>query len=532
MPLLVMPNYKNTLLDQACKSAVRQQIEYGRTRSVPWGISESGYNRTDAHGNYQYRAFGVPGLGLKRGLAEDLVIAPYASAMALMVAPREACENLQRLATENREGAYGFYEAIDYTPSRLPPDESSATVQSYMAHHQGMSLLALVYVLRDRPMQRRFMSLPLLKAADLLLQERIPKAEANVLPEDLEMEESRRPVGEGADGMRVSTNPTSRTPEVHLLSNGGYHVAISAAGGSYSRWRDLAVTRWREDATRDCWGTFVYLRDAETGAFWSSTYQPTLQATKGYEAIFTQARAEFRQRHTDLEHHTEVCVSPEDDVELRRTTLINHSRSARVIELTSYAEVVLASQASDESHPAFSNLFVQTEFLRSSSAILCTRRARSEEEKPPWLLHLMVGKGGAHGEISCETDRFKFIGRGGTLAHPAAMQMVAPLSDTAGSVLDPIISLRRTVTLQPEETVVLDFILGVTESRESAVALVEKYQVLAHGRPSARSGLDAQPGDFAPAECHRSRSTALCPAGRRNYLCGPRASSRIECASR
>ncbi len=476
MPLLVMPNYKNTLLDQACKSAVRQQIEYGRTRSVPWGISESGYNRTDAHGNYQYRAFGVPGLGLKRGLAEDLVIAPYASAMALMVAPREACENLQRLATENREGAYGFYEAIDYTPSRLPPDESSATVQSYMAHHQGMSLLALVYVLRDRPMQRRFMSLPLLKAADLLLQERIPKAEANVLPEDLEMEESRRPVGEGADGMRVSTNPTSRTPEVHLLSNGGYHVAISAAGGSYSRWRDLAVTRWREDATRDCWGTFVYLRDAETGAFWSSTYQPTLQATKGYEAIFTQARAEFRQRHTDLEHHTEVCVSPEDDVELRRTTLINHSRSARVIELTSYAEVVLASQASDESHPAFSNLFVQTEFLRSSSAILCTRRARSEEEKPPWLLHLMVGKGGAHGEISCETDRFKFIGRGGTLAHPAAMQMVAPLSDTAGSVLDPIISLRRTVTLQPEETVVLDFILGVTESRESAVALVEKYQ--------------------------------------------------------
>ena len=302
MPLLVMPNYKNTLLDQACKSAVRQQIEYGRSRSVPWGISESGYNRTDAHGNYQYRAFGVPGLGLKRGLAEDLVIAPYASAMALMVAPREACENLQRLATENREGAYGFYEAIDYTPSRLPPDESSATVQSYMAHHQGMSLLALVYVLRDRPMQRRFMSLPLLKAADLLLQERIPKAEANVLPEDLEMEESRRPVGEGADGMRVSTNPTSRTPEVHLLSNGGYHVAISAAGGSYSRWRDLAVTRWREDATRDCWGTFVYLRDAETGAFWSSTYQPTLQATKGYEAIFTQARAEFRQRHTDLEH--------------------------------------------------------------------------------------------------------------------------------------------------------------------------------------------------------------------------------------
>ena len=212
---------------------------------------------------------------------------------------------------------------------------------------------------------------------------------------------------------------------MHLLSNGRYHVAISSAGGGYSRWRDLAVTRWREDATRDCWGTFVYLRDVATGEFWSAAYQPTLRATKGYEAIFTQARAEFRQRHAGLEIHTELCVSPEDDVELRRITLTNHSSTARTIELTSYAEVVLATQAADEAHPAFSNLFVQTEFLRPSSAILCTRRARSEEEKPPWLLHLMVGQGGAQqSEISCETDRFKFIGRGESLAKPAAMQNV------------------------------------------------------------------------------------------------------------
>ena len=243
MPLLVMPNYDNTLLDHACKAAVQQQIEYGRTRGVPWGISESGYNRTDVHQNYQYRAFGVPGLGLKRGLAEDLVIAPYASAMALMVAPREACENLQRLAAEGREGAYGFYEAVDYTPSRLPPDESSATVRSYMAHHQGMSLLALVYLLRDLPMQRRFLSLPLFKAAELLLQERVPKAEANVLPEDLGLDELRPRFGEGEDGMRVFTNPTSRTPEVHLLSNGRYHVAISSAGAA-----TVAGAIWRSPA--------------------------------------------------------------------------------------------------------------------------------------------------------------------------------------------------------------------------------------------------------------------------------------------
>ena len=476
MPLLVMPNYEKTLLDHTCRAAVQQQIDYGKLRGVPWGISESGYNRTDVHLNYQYRAFGLPGLGLKRGLAEDLVVAPYATALALMIAPREACENLQRLAAEGREGAFGFYEAVDYTPSRLPSDESSVIIRSFMAHHQGISLLALVNLLRDYPMQRRFMACPLLKAADLLLQERVPKTAASVFAEDLALQISRTLSGEGESVMRVFTNPTPPAPEVHLLSNGRYHVVISSGGGGYSRWRDLAVTRWREDATRDCWGMFVYLRDLATGDFWSSAYQPTLRAMEGYEAIFTQARAEFRQSHAGLEVHTEISVSPEDDVELRRITITNRSPVARVIELTSYAEVVLALPAADAAHPAFSNLFVQTEFARESSAILCTRRARSAEEKPPWLLHLMVGQGGEQGEISCETDRATFVGRGGTLAQPAAMQSISPLSNTVGSVLDPIISLRRTVSLAPLETAIIDLVLGVTETREAALANVEKYQ--------------------------------------------------------
>jgi len=477
MPLLVMPTYENTLLDHTCKAAVRQQIEYGSLRGVPWGISESGYNLTDVQLNYQYRAFGVPGLGLKRGLADDLVIAPYATAMALSIAPVEACENLQRLAAEGNEGAFGFYEAIDYTPSRLRPDESSAIIRSFMAHHQGMSLLALVNLLRDHPMQRRFMACPLLKASELLLQERVPRTAASIYSEDSELERSQIPSDQGESVMRVFTNPTPPVPEVHLLSNGRYHVVISSAGGGYSRWRDLAVTRWREDGTRDCWGTFVYLRDLETQEFWSAAYQPALRATKGYEAIFTQARAEFRQRQAGLEIHTEICVSPEDDVELRRITIMNRSSVTRVIELTSYAEVVLATPDADAAHPAFSNLFVQTEFSRTSSSILCTRRARSTEEKPPWLLHLMPGQGGKQGEISCETDRSRFVGRGGTLANPAAMQGISPLSNTVGSVLDPIVSLRRTVSIPPNETATIDLVLGVADSREAALARVEKYQI-------------------------------------------------------
>ena len=476
MPLLVMPNYENTLLDYTCSSVVRLQIGLRKKLRGALGHFRIGL-QSDRRGlELSDPGLWVPGLGLKRGLADDLVISPYASALALAVAPRAACDNMQRLAREGLEGTYGFYEAVDFTSSRLPPNETRAVIRSFMAHHQGMSLVALDNVLREYPMWRRFMACPLLKACWLLLQERVPRAAASVFTGDLEQENSRHPPFETDAVMRVFTNPSLPVPEVHLLSNGRYHVVVTTSGGGYSRWRDLAVTRWREDATRDCWGMFVYLRDVTIGNVWSAAYQPTLRATKGYEAIFTQARAEFRQSHLNLEMHTEISVSPEDDVELRRLTITNRSSVWRTIELTSYAEVVLAPPAADAAHPAFSNLFVQTEFDAKNAAILCLRRRRSEEECSPWLLHLMVGKGVALEEASCETDRSKFIGRHGTAANPVAMHRPGPLSNTVGSVLDPIISLRRKVTIPPHETAVVDLIVGVTETHEDALALVDKYQ--------------------------------------------------------
>jgi cyclic beta-1,2-glucan synthetase len=275
--------------------------------------------------------------------------------------------------------------------------------------------------------------------------------------------------------MRIFNSPALRSPQVHLLSNGRYQVVISNAGGGYSRWSDLAVTRWREDATRDCWGTFIYLRDSTTGEFWSAAYQPTLRPTERYEVIYTPGRAEFRQHKGDLEIHTQIWVSAEDDVELRRVTLTNHSRVPRSIELTSYSEVVLAVPGADAAHPVFSNLFVQTEFVPTGSALLCNRRPRSEGEKAPWLLHLMLGEEGAQDAISCETDRARFIGRGRTPARPAAMLHTSALSNTTGSVLDPIVSLRRAFGLAPDDTIHVDYVLGVTESRDAALGLVEKY---------------------------------------------------------
>ncbi len=476
MPLLVMPSCEKTLLDDTYRSAVLHQISYARSLDLPWGTSESGYNRTDVDLNYQYRAFGVPGLGMKRGLAEDKVIAPYATALALMVAPAEACENLQRLASDGRMGAYGLYEAVDYTAERLPPDQTSVTIRSFMAHHQAMSLIAMANLSCGNAMQRRFMACPLLRAADLLLQERPPKAPASLPEKDFTSDLERGVAVDATSTVRVLADPGSPAPDVHLLSNGSYHVAVTSAGGGYSRWRDLAVTRWREDATLDDWGTFVFLRDLATGEAWSAAHQPTRCAGRDYRAIFSAAKVEFLQVRGDLEIHTSLCVSPEDDVELRRITLKNRSTAPRHIELTSYAEVVLATQGADAAHPAFGDLFVQTETIDGPTALLCTRRARSAGEQPPWMLHMV----GLHctelGEASCETDRLRFVGRGGTLAHPAAMRGGAPLSNTVGSVLDPIVSVRRSVVLGPDDSAVFDVVQGVSTSRQGVLAQLEKYR--------------------------------------------------------
>ncbi len=483
MPLLVMPTYEHTLLDQTCRAAVERQIQYGRQRGVAWGMSESGYNTIDVHLNYQYRAFGVPGLGLKRGLADDVVIAPYASALALMVAPEEACLNLQRLAAEGVEGPFGLYEAIDYTPSRLPRGQSSAVVRSYMAHHEGMSLLSLAYLLLDRPMQKRFESDPLFQATMLLLQERIPKATA-FYSHTAELSDLRTTFGDAEMPVRRFSSPHTPIPEVQLLSNGRYHVMITNAGGGYSRWKDLAVTRWREDSTCDNWGTFCYIRDVESGEFWSTAYQPTLKQSKNYEVIFSEGRAEFRRRDHDVETYTEIVVSPEDDIELRRTRITNDSRTSRTIEITSYAEVVLASSAADALHPAFSNLFVQTEIIPERQAILCTRRPRSLDEHSPWMCHLMTVHGADIGTMSYETDRLQFIGRGRTAADPQAMRGsgarqgthdATALSGSEGSVLDPIVAIRCQITLDPEESATIDMVSGVGDTRDVCLALVEKY---------------------------------------------------------
>ena len=473
MPQLVMPSYRNTLLYQTNKATVKRQIEYAAQRGIPWGISESAYNTVDANLNYQYRAFGVPGLGLKRGLEEDLVIAPYASMLALMVSPAKACDNLQLLSSEGFVGEFGFYEAIDYTASRLPRGKNHSIIQSYMVHHQGMGLLSLAYVLLDKPMQRRFDAELRFQATLLLLQERIPRA-------TLFYAHTADIIETNSDEVNIHirrvTTANTVIPEIQLLSNGRYQVMITNSGGGYSRWKDIAVTRWREDTTKDNWGIFCYIKDINSGKFWSNTYHPTLHAVKEYEAVFSLGHVEFSRLDYGIETKTEIVISPEDDIEMRRIKITNKTLSTKTLEITSYAEIVMASQASDEAHPAFSNLFVQTEIKPENKAIFCTRRSRTEKEVPPWMFHLMDVHGSAVIEtVTYETDRMQFIGRGKTLAHPQAMDDNL-LSGSQGSVLDPIMAIRYRIIVRPNHPVTIDLIYGISETKEACENLMHKYQ--------------------------------------------------------
>lgn len=475
MPALVMNSPPGSLLSQTYEQVVLRQAEYGEERGVPWGNSESAYNARDLDFTYQYSSFGVPGLGLKRGLSEDLVVAPYATALAAMINPSSAVENLARLADAGARGIYGFYESLDYTSSRLPEGEDVAIVRTYMAHHQAMSLVAFANVLTDGLMRDRFHAEPLVQATALLLQERMPRDVLVAHPRAEEVTAAAQVRELGPATVRRFTSPSEGTPRTELLSNGRYSVMLTAAGSGYSRWKDLAITRWREDATRDCWGTYIFLRDEQTGKVWSAGYQPTGAEPEEYEATFFEDHAEIRRRDRSLATLLEVTVSL-DDAEVRRLSITNHGALARKIQVTSYAELSLASQAADMAHPAFSNLFVETEFVPHADALVATRRKRAADETPVWAAHVLVVEGETIGELQYETDRTKFLGRGRDIRNPVSITDGQALSNTVGAVLDPVISLRRTVRVPPGSTVRLSYSTVVAPTREEVLDLADKYR--------------------------------------------------------
>ena len=476
MPSLVMRAPLGSLIEKTNSLIVRRHIDYATSRGVPWGISESAYNARDKELTYQYSNFGVPGLGFKRGLGEDLVIAPYATALAAMVDPAAAAANFTRLAGIGGLGHYGFYEALDFTPSRLPDGQARAVVRAYMAHHQGMTIVALANALLDGLMRTRFHAEPMIQATELLLQERTPRDVAVAHPRTEELGVSATVEALEPAVVRRLHNPHAASPSVHLLSNGRYSVMLTAAGSGYSRWGEQAVTRWREDTTRDDWGSYVLLRDVASGEVWSAAWQPRGTRPDSYDVMFAEDRAEFVRHDGVLTTTLDVVVSPEDDAEVRRVSIVNTGREPRDIELTSFAEIALAPALADAAHQAFSKLFVQTEYLASAGAILATRRRRSPGEAELWAGHLAVVEGEAIGEIEIETDRARFLGRGNDVGNAVAVLDGRRLSNTVGAVLDPIFALRRRVRVPAGGVARIAFWTVVANSREALLDVIDKHQ--------------------------------------------------------
>ena len=476
MPSLVMRAPAGSLLEQTSRLIVRRQIAYGRSLGLPWGVSESAYNIRDLELTYQYSNFGVPGLGLKRGLGESAVVAPYATALASMVDPASAARNFARLTGVGACGRYGFYEALDYTPSRLPENADVAIVRAFMAHHQGMSIVAIADALLDGAMRARFHAEPMVQATELLLQEGTPRDVATVRPWEADAKSDPRVDRTGLHGGRRVTTAHTAAIVTHLLSNGHYTVMLTAAGSGYSRWRGLAVTRWREDATCDDWGSYVFLRDVRSGDVWSAGFQPAGAEPAAYDVLFNEDRAEITRHDGTLTTTLEVLVSAEDDAEVRRVSIVNSGHRVREIDVTSYAELVLAPQADDVAHPAFMKLFVATEYLAEQGTLLATRRRRAPAEQEIWAAHLAIVEGETVGKPEVETDRARFLGRGQSIHRPIAVTDGRPLSNTVGTVLDPIFALRRRVRVAPGATVRIAFWTVVAESREAVLDLVDKHR--------------------------------------------------------
>ena len=568
MPSLIMKNYPKTLLSQTYRSVIKAQISFAKQKKTPWGISESAFYQFDASENYQYKAFGVPGLGLKRGLEDEIVISPYSTLMTLNFAKSAGIKNLKRFEEIGALGRYGFIESIDYTKARedkyvmtLPKKEAqngisdnassnnstskqiissngknytqnvdnnsnnvdkfekqvdnkqrknrihdvecvdnvdnlennedmyddfsnevnSETlnnpqrinkVMTYMVHHLGMSLMSLDNVLLDNILVNRFHSLPEIKATELLLKERIPQ---NVIFERNESFSVKNRYFEGETLIpRIFEKVKQDTPQLLLLSNGEYSSMITVSGSGYSKKNDNMLYRWKGSSTTDDSGMFFYIKNLNSNDFWSSTYEPCKNAGNNYLAEFNLDKAKFSRKDGNIETVTEVVVSSEDNFEIRKLTLTNTSNNSRSVEVTSYMEVVLAAFAADAVHPAFSNLFVQTEYDEVEDILIGSRRGRVKDAKVPYIFHKVVANGELEGSISYETSRINFIGRNRELKAPLAMDNDKALNNTVGTVLDPIMSLRTRIRIEPHSKREIYYITGICDSKQEVLELCKE----------------------------------------------------------
>ncbi len=476
MPGLILKNYKETLINETYDAVIKSQKIHGGRMNTPWGVSESGFFSFDFNLNYQYKAFGIPDLGLKRGLIEDIVISPYSTLLVLKEAPESSINNIRKLLLLDMEGKYGFYESLDFTPKRLRKDMAKEIVKSFMAHHLGMSMLALSNFLNDDVMVRRFHNHPLIKAGEFLLQERVP-IKSIITKEYKEwLEEKDGPDKDYIEPVRTYEAPDFVPPPCHMLSNGPYSLLINTKGEGFSKFNDIFINRWRSNYLDSSYGNFIFVRNMDSGRVRSVTHKVLDTEPDGYKVTFLPSRAEFVRRDEEINTITEVFVSPEDNVEIRRLKIENHGTEDITFEITSFFELTLTTLQNDLAHRAFYNLFIRTEFLEEYESIIATRRPREKNENEILAFHSAIYDGDAIGSTQFETGRDNFIGRGRDIRNSISLDQ--PLSNTAGIVLDPCMSIRKRIKVQSGKTGIISFITGYGGSRDEIMNLCGKYKEL------------------------------------------------------
>ncbi len=500
LPNLFLKNYPETLLHETIEVAVKKQIQYGERKGIPWGLSESAYNAQNKEGFYHYKAFGVPDLGVKFSLGKEPVVSPYSTMLALPRFPKKAIKNLKTLKKEGLEGEYGFYDAIDYTPQRMPAGKRGVVIPTYYAHHKGASLMALTASLNDNPFSKYLFRDSRIKSVEHFLEEKTPRETPTL--ELHKFKKSRKPrITEERFGFSTTyiTEPCQENPSSYFLSNGKYQVMIDESGSGFSKFQDFFVTRFRKDPTRRESGTFFYIKDLDTKDIWSSTFQPTKKPPKNYKILQHENKVEFTRKDGGIETRTEIVVAPRENAEIRRVTLTNQSSKEKELEITSYGKIVINGMGQDLTHPVFSDMLVSSEFLSEKNALLFCR-PEADQDTPLWATHIITEQ---EEPIEFSADRKSFIGRGRTLENPKALEQ--KLSGSSGYTLDPIMSLRTTVKLAPGEKKSLGFTTALSFRKEEVLSLADKYSKLSTVERTMRLGenygqLEMRQLTFSPEE--------------------------------
>lgn len=437
---------------------------------IPWGISEAAFNLRDLHNNYQYKAFGIPWLGLKRGLDEDMVISSYAIFLSLIYDAKGAITNLRNLEKQEMLGEFGFYESIDYTLSRLKYGKTYEPVKTYMAHHQGLIMLSVNNLINKDILVKRFSKNPEIAAVDILLQERMPD-KAIITKEKKEKVQKLKMQDYENYSEKIYTKTNKNLNTTNVVSNGKYTVISDLYGRGYSKFENLLINRYKETADYNQ-GIFFYIKNVNSKQIWSNT------SDKKNKIVFAPDTMKYIRTDGNIETKTKITVAPEENVEIRRIELKNNGNNEETLEVTSYLEPVLSSSRQDYAHTAFNNLFLIFKDI-GNGEILIKRKKREQQQKELYVGVNLYTENETIGDVEYEIDKEKFIGKG-NIDIPEAVKDSRPLSKNLNISVDPVLAIKRTVKILPGESVILDLIISASYNEEDAKINLQNYSNTNH----------------------------------------------------